>query len=182
MDDKIPIVFVVDDDKAVRKSLERLIKSVGLIAQVFSSAREFLESDPSDGPSCLVLDVRMPGLSGIDLQKELDKIGYKIPIIFITHSIALRNCLHLPLIDSPSSTGILLQSTQMKQGGEQMDNRGMHGFFAQTNSAFINFAIPVQLRFLVKYLVRSLCRVCSPLIVTVPTIKCRARSNIVMNI
>jgi FixJ family two-component response regulator len=84
MNDKIPIVFVVDDDKAVRKSLERLIKSVGLTVQTFSSAREFLESDSSDGPSCLVLDVRMPGLSGIDLQKELDKIGYNIPIIFIT--------------------------------------------------------------------------------------------------
>ena len=84
MNDKIPIVFVVDDDKAVRKSLERLIKSVGLIVQPFSSAREFLESDTSDGPSCLVLDVRMPGLSGIDLQKELDTMGYTIPIIFIT--------------------------------------------------------------------------------------------------
>lgn len=84
MNDKIPIVFVVDDDKAVRKSLERLIKSVGLTVQAFSSAREFLESDPSAGPSCLVLDVRMPGLSGIDLQKELGKMGYTIPIIFIT--------------------------------------------------------------------------------------------------
>jgi RNA polymerase sigma factor (sigma-70 family) len=84
MNDKFPIVFVVDDDKAVRKSLERLIKSVGLTVQAFSSAREFLESDPSAGPSCLVLDVRMPGLSGIDLQKELGKMGYTIPIIFIT--------------------------------------------------------------------------------------------------
>ena len=84
MNDKIPIVFVVDDDKAVRKSLERLIKSVDLTVQAFSSAREFLESDPSSGPSCLVLDVRMPGLSGIDLQKELGKMGYTIPIIFIT--------------------------------------------------------------------------------------------------
>ena len=84
MNDKIPIVFVVDDDKAVRKSLERLIKSVGLTVQAFSSAREFLESDPSAGPSCLVLDVRMPGLSGIDLQKELGKMGYTMPIIFIT--------------------------------------------------------------------------------------------------
>jgi RNA polymerase sigma factor (sigma-70 family) len=84
MNDKFPIVFVVDDDKAVRKSLERLIKSVGLTVQAFSSAREFLESDPSAGPSCLVLDVRMPELSGIDLQKELGKMGYTIPIIFIT--------------------------------------------------------------------------------------------------
>jgi FixJ family two-component response regulator len=84
MSDKIPIVFVVDDDKAVRKSLERLIKSVGLTVEAFSSAREFLERDPSDGPSCLVLDVRMPGLSGLDLQKELGKMDYTIPIIFIT--------------------------------------------------------------------------------------------------
>jgi RNA polymerase sigma factor (sigma-70 family) len=84
MSDKIPIVFVVDDDKAVRKSLARLIKSVGLTVEAFSSAREFLERDPSDGPSCLVLDVRMPGLSGLDLQKELGKMGYTIPIIFIT--------------------------------------------------------------------------------------------------
>jgi FixJ family two-component response regulator len=52
--------------------------------EAFSSAREFLERDPSDGPSCLVLDVRMPGLSGLDLQKELGKMGYTIPIIFIT--------------------------------------------------------------------------------------------------
>lgn len=84
MNDKMPVVFVVDDEKAVRKSLARLIKSVGLNVQAFSSAREFLESDPSDSPSCLVLDVRMPGLSGLDLQNELDNIGYNIPIIFIT--------------------------------------------------------------------------------------------------
>jgi FixJ family two-component response regulator len=84
MNDEIPVVFVVDDEKAVRKSLARLIKSVGLNVQAFSSAREFLESDPSDSPSCLVLDVRMPGLSGLDLQNELDNVGYNIPIIFIT--------------------------------------------------------------------------------------------------
>lgn len=81
---KNPVVFVVDDDEAVRKSLVRLIKSVGLTVQDFSSAREFLEIDPYAGPSCLVLDVRMPGLSGLDLQKELGQMGYNIPIIFIT--------------------------------------------------------------------------------------------------
>ncbi len=84
MTDENPIVFVVDDDEAVRKSLVRLIKSVGLTVQAFSSAREFLESDPYAGPSCLVLDVRMPVLSGLDLQEELSKMGYNIPIIFIT--------------------------------------------------------------------------------------------------
>lgn len=81
---KNPVVFVVDDDEAVRKSLVRLIKSVGLTVQDFSSAREFLEIDPYAGPSCLLLDVRMPGLSGLDLQKELGQMGYNIPIIFIT--------------------------------------------------------------------------------------------------
>ena len=81
---KNPVVFVVDDDEAVRKGLVRLIKSVGLTVQDFSSAREFLEIDPYAGPSCLVLDVRMPGLSGLDLQKELGQMGYNIPIIFIT--------------------------------------------------------------------------------------------------
>ena len=81
---KNPVVFVVDDDEAVRKSLVRLIKSVGLTVRDFSSAREFLEIDPYAGPCCLVLDVRMPGLSGLDLQKELGQMGYNIPIIFIT--------------------------------------------------------------------------------------------------
>ena len=81
---KDPVVFVVDDDEAVRKSLVRLIKSVGLTVQDFSSAHEFLEIDPYAGPCCLVLDVRMPGLSGLDLQKELAQMGHTIPIIFIT--------------------------------------------------------------------------------------------------
>jgi len=74
----------VDDDASVCKALARLIKSVGLKAETFSSAREFLQRDPSDGPGCLVLDVRMPGLSGLDLQKELAAAGRSIPIIFIT--------------------------------------------------------------------------------------------------
>lgn len=74
----------MDDDASVCKALARLIKSVGLKAETFSSAREFLQRDPSDGPGCLVLDVRMPGLSGLDLQKELAAAGRSIPIIFIT--------------------------------------------------------------------------------------------------
>src|SRR5258707_14622310 len=78
------IVFVVDDDPSVRRSTERLLCSVGLKVQTFSSAREFLGSHRSDGPACLVLDVRMPGLSGIDLQRELAQSGIRIPIIFIT--------------------------------------------------------------------------------------------------
>src|SRR5881396_3665530 len=78
------IVFVVDDDPSVRRSTERLIRSAGFKALTFTSAREFLASPRPEGPGCLVLDVRMPGLSGLDLQRELAQSGIHIPIIFIT--------------------------------------------------------------------------------------------------
>src|SRR5438445_13871486 len=78
------IVFVVDDDPSVRRSTERLLRSAGLKVQSFSSAREFLVGPRPEGPACLVLDVRMPGLSGMDLQHELAQSGIRIPIIFIT--------------------------------------------------------------------------------------------------
>ena len=78
------IVFVVDDDAAVRRALERLIKSVGLTVETFASAQEFLRRDPPDGPACVVTDVRMPGLSGLDLQKELGDAGLSMPIVFMT--------------------------------------------------------------------------------------------------
>ncbi len=77
-------VFVVDDDVAVRKSLKRLIESVGYKVQTFASAREYLEQDPCAGPACLILDVRMPEMSGLELQDELTSAGLSIPIIFIT--------------------------------------------------------------------------------------------------
>ena len=77
-------VFVVDDDVAVRKSLKRLIESVGYKVETFASAREYLEQDPCAGPACLILDVRMPEMSGIELQDELTSAGLSIPIIFIT--------------------------------------------------------------------------------------------------
>jgi len=79
-----PIVFIVDDDPSVRRSTERLIRSAGLKVQTFASAREFLKHPRIEGPACLVLDVRMPGLSGMDLQRELIQAGIRIPIIFIT--------------------------------------------------------------------------------------------------
>ncbi len=84
MDEKNPLVFVVDDDASVRDSLEDLIGSAGLDAQTFASAQEFLASPRPHVPSCLVLDVKLPGLSGLDLQQELAKAGAQIPIIFIT--------------------------------------------------------------------------------------------------
>jgi len=78
------MVFVVDDDAPMRKSLENLIRSVGLRVEVFASAREFLRSQRPDVPSCLVLDVRRPGLSGLDLQRQTSNPGMEIPIVFIT--------------------------------------------------------------------------------------------------
>src|SRR5437899_582962 len=84
MIDSDPIVFIVDDDLSVRRTTERLIRSAGLKALTFTSAREFLASPRPEGPACLVLDVRMPGLSGMDLQRELTESGIHIPIIFIT--------------------------------------------------------------------------------------------------
>ena len=77
-------VFVIDDDAAVRSSLSSLLRSVGLQATLFSSAAEFLSSNKPDVPSCLVLDVRLPGIGGIEFQAELAKANVRIPIIFIT--------------------------------------------------------------------------------------------------
>jgi FixJ family two-component response regulator len=78
------IVFVVDDDEGMRQSLKNLIGSVGLQVKVFASAREFLQSKLMDVPGCLVLDVRLPGLSGLDLQTRMVEAHMEIPIIFIT--------------------------------------------------------------------------------------------------
>jgi FixJ family two-component response regulator len=84
MSESPPIVFVVDDEPAICLSLKRLVKSVGLEAQTFTSAQEFLRAKRPDGPGCLVLDVRLPGLSGLDLQQELLDAKVDLPIIFIT--------------------------------------------------------------------------------------------------
>jgi FixJ family two-component response regulator len=79
-----PIVFVVDDDRGVRDATRSLLASIGLRVETFKTAQEFLSSQRPDAPSCLVLDVRLPGLSGLDLQRELSNAGTPIPIIFIT--------------------------------------------------------------------------------------------------
>ena len=79
-----PIVFIVDDDESLRESLSSLLRSVGLQVQVFGSPLEFLNSNRPDVAGCLVLDVRLPGLSGLDFQNELAKANVQIPIIFIT--------------------------------------------------------------------------------------------------
>jgi FixJ family two-component response regulator len=79
-----PLVFLVDDDASVRKSLARLVKTAGYEAELFASVREFLARAPYDGPCCLVLDVRMPGLTGLDLQEALRVAGQRLSIVFIT--------------------------------------------------------------------------------------------------
>jgi len=79
-----PRIFIVDDDKAFSKSLERLVKSVGFEVETLNSAKEFLQRKVYAGPSCLLLDVRMPGLTGPDLQNELTKRNITLPIIFLT--------------------------------------------------------------------------------------------------
>jgi FixJ family two-component response regulator len=84
MDQDLPTVFIVDDDASVRQSIEDLLQSVGLQCECFASAQEFLSSEHGSGPSCLVLDVRLPGISGLDLQRELSKARLRIPVIFIT--------------------------------------------------------------------------------------------------
>jgi FixJ family two-component response regulator len=79
-----PTVFVIDDDASVRAAIEGMLKSVGLASKAFGTTQEFLTSKRSDGPSCLVLDVRLPGISGLDFQRELAEAGIHIPIVFIT--------------------------------------------------------------------------------------------------
>ena len=78
------VVFVVDDDPSMRRSLETLLRSVGLDVRLFSSAQEFMQAERPDAPGCLVLDVRLPGMSGLTFQQELAKAGVALPVIFIT--------------------------------------------------------------------------------------------------
>jgi FixJ family two-component response regulator len=84
MTEKEPVVFIVDDDSAVLEALSSLVRSVGFGVQTFASAHEFLRGQRADAPGCLVLDVQLPGLSGLDLQRELIGADIQIPIIFIT--------------------------------------------------------------------------------------------------
>jgi FixJ family two-component response regulator len=84
MSDPAAVVFVVDDDPSVRRGLDRLLRSSGLTVESFDSARDFLDRPEHEGPRCLVLDVRMPGQSGLDLHDHLVTTGRDIPVIFIT--------------------------------------------------------------------------------------------------
>jgi FixJ family two-component response regulator len=82
--DDAPVVFIVDDDASVRRSIQDLLSSVALRSEGFATPQEFLDHKPADCPGCLVLDVRLPGMSGLDCQRGLAEAGVAIPIIFIT--------------------------------------------------------------------------------------------------
>jgi|SRR5271166_327145 len=79
-----PTVFVVDDDAHVRAAIQGLLKSAGLSSQSFETAEDFLRAKQMDGPSCLILDVSLPGMNGLDFQEQMSKAGLRIPIVFIT--------------------------------------------------------------------------------------------------
>src|SRR6202046_5001673 len=80
----VPTVFIIDDDRGMRQAVQDLVESVGLRAESFATSQEFLSRQPTSDPSCLVLDVRLPQMSGLDFQRRLTEIGMQIPIIFIT--------------------------------------------------------------------------------------------------
>ena len=82
--DDAPIVFIVDDDTRMRAATQRLLKTVGLHSESFGTPEEFLRHELPNSPSCLVLDVRLPGMSGLDVQRKLTEVGVRIPVIFIT--------------------------------------------------------------------------------------------------
>src|ERR1700752_3158712 len=80
----VPTVFIIDDDRGMRQAIQDLVESGGLRAQAYATGQEFLRRQPTSDPSCLVLDIRLPQMSGLDLQRQLAEIGEQIPIIFIT--------------------------------------------------------------------------------------------------
>jgi RNA polymerase sigma factor (sigma-70 family) len=118
VDESKAIVFIVDDDDDVRRALERLIESVGLNVESFSSAQEFLERSAPTGPACIVLDVRMPGLSGLDLQQKLSASGMDVPIIFMTGhgtvpmSVRAMKAGAVDFMEKPFDEQVMLDSIQ----------------------------------------------------------------------
>ncbi len=132
MTDSESLVFVVDDDDSVRKALARLMKSVGLNVETFGSASEFLAREPHPGPGCLVLDVRMPGLSGLDLQKELSASGTPLPVIFITGhgtvpmSVQAMKAGAVEFLEKPFDDQILIDAVQeaLKKDQQARQNKG----------------------------------------------------------
>src|SRR6267143_7164699 len=134
MTEAAPVVFVVDDDVAMRESLKNLMRSVGLRVEAFASAREFLRSIRLDVPGCLVLDVRLPGFSGLDLQKRMTEAGTDIPIIFLTGhgdipmSVRAMKAGAVEFLTKPVRDQDLLDAIQLALAGDRArrdDERGV---------------------------------------------------------
>src|SRR5208282_1054131 len=121
-------VYVVDDDASVREAVGGLINSAGFRAETFTSAQEFLASTRAEGPSCLVLDVELPGLSGLDLQQELAKADVQIPIIFLSGradipmSVRAMKAGALDFLTKPVDDEVLLHA--IRQGIARRQRRG----------------------------------------------------------
>jgi FixJ family two-component response regulator len=124
-----PLVFVVDDDASVRKSLGRLIKTAGYVAEAFASVGEFLARRPYDGPCCLLLDVRMPGLTGLDLQEALRAAGQRLSIVFITGyrdvpvSVKAMKGGAVDFLTKPVDEAVLLAAIRQAVARTQSDRR-----------------------------------------------------------
>ena len=120
------IVFIIDDDPLYRRSSERLVRSVGFRVQSFESARDFLSSRRPNAPSCLILDVRLPGLSGLDLQRELAEAGVHIPIIFVTGhgdipmSVQAMKAGAVEFLTKPFRDQVLLDAIRQAIGRDQV--------------------------------------------------------------
>ena len=134
-----PLIYVVDDDASVREALSSLIRSVGLRVEAFASAQELLAHPQADAPSCLVLDVQLPGLSGLDLQQELAKADIQIPIVFLTGhgdiptSVRAIKAGALEFLTKPFNDEDLLDAIQQgiarnQRAPKQKDDLGTHKF------------------------------------------------------
>jgi FixJ family two-component response regulator len=151
-----PIVFVVDDDPSMRPAMESLIRSVGLRVRSFASAHDFLDFQRPDAPACLVLDVRLPGLSGLDLQHELASAGNSIPIIFITGhgdipmSVQAMKSGAIDFLPKPFRDQQLLDSVQLAiqkdataraEQAERAELRGLHDSLTPREREVMNLVV-----------------------------------------
>ena len=124
-----PIVFVVDDDASVREAVERLVRSAGLRVEAFASAEEFLTRPKADAPSCLVLDVQLPDLSGLDLQRRMADASNDIPIVFITGhgdiptTVRAMKAGAVEFLTKPLVEGDLLESIRHAIARDRADRR-----------------------------------------------------------
>jgi RNA polymerase sigma factor (sigma-70 family) len=126
-------VYIVDDDALVRRSLERLVLSVGRRVKTFSTAQEFLDCQRPDGPACIVLDVRMPGLSGLDLQEKLSVSGLDMPVIFVTGhgtvpmSVRAMKAGAIDFLQKPFDDQVLLDAIQLAIDKDRQDREKRAG-------------------------------------------------------